>query len=476
MDGLARESLILHGFPRMIGLPPAAGNGGQSWPWGRIRTEGVMTMQQGANNGHMPHVVIIGAGFAGLAACRGLAKAPVRVTLIDRRNYHLFQPLLYQVATAALSPAQIAQPIRAIVRGQKNCTVALGEVVGIDTARKTVKGHVAEISYDYLVIATGATHAYFGHDDWADAAPGLKTIDDATHIRQRVLRAFEQAEVTEDPVLRRALMTFTVVGAGPTGVEMAGAIAELARHTLKGEFRNINPADARIILAEAGPRVLAAFPEKLSARAQRDLEKIGVEVVTGKSVDRCADDHVVIAGETIPCRTIIWGAGVQASPAATWLGAAADRAGRVRVAPDYSLPAQGGVPAQGDIFVVGDTAALTDSAGRPVPGLAPAAQQAGAYVARVIRARAEGKDAPAPFKYRDDGTMATIGRGKAIALIRGYGFGGFVAWWMWGVIHVMPLVGFRNRVVVAIDWLWSYFTHARGARLITAPKDKRADL
>ncbi len=417
-----------------------------------------------------PHVVVIGAGFAGLAAVKGLKGADVRVTLIDRHNYHLFQPLLYQVATAALSPAQIAQPIRAVVRKQKNCTVALGEVVGIDTANKTVRGHKGAVAYDYLVIATGATHAYFGHDDWAVAAPGLKTIDDATNIRRRVLQAFEQAEVTDDAALRRALMTFVVVGAGPTGVEMAGAIAELARHTLRGEFRNINPADARIILAEAGPRVLAAFPEKLSNRARKDLEKIGVEVITGKPVGHCAADHVLIDGETIPCRTIIWGAGVQASPAAAWLGAEADRAGRVKVAPDYSLPAHS------DIFVVGDTAALTDSAGRNVPGLAPAAQQAGAYVARVIRARLAAKDAPVPFKYRDDGTMATIGRGKAIALIRGFGFGGFIAWWMWGVIHVMPLVGFRNRVVVAIDWMWSYLTHARGARLITAPKDKHADL
>lgn len=424
----------------------------------------------GEQAGKKPHVVVIGAGFAGLAAVKGLKGADVRVTLIDRHNYHLFQPLLYQVATAALSPAQIAQPIRAVVRKQKNCTVALGEVVGIDTANKTVRGHKGAVAYDYLVIATGATHAYFGHDDWAPAAPGLKTIDDATNIRRRVLQAFEQAEVTDDAALRLALMTFVVVGAGPTGVEMAGAIAELARHTLRGEFRNINPADARIILAEAGPRVLAAFPEKLSNRARKDLEKIGVEVITGKPVGHCAADHVVIDGETIPCRTIIWGAGVQASPAAAWLGAEADRAGRVKVAPDYSLPAHS------DIFVVGDTAALTDSAGRNVPGLAPAAQQAGAYVARVIRARLAAKDAPVPFKYRDDGTMATIGRGKAIALIRGFGFGGFIAWWMWGVIHVMPLVGFRNRVVVAIDWMWSYLTHARGARLITAPKDKHADL
>lgn len=423
-----------------------------------------------------PHVVVVGAGFAGLAAVRGLRHADADVTLIDRHNYHLFQPLLYQVATAALSPAQIAQPIRAIVRKQKNCTVALGEVLGVDTARKTLRGHAGEVSYDYLVLATGATHAYFGHDDWAAVAPGLKTIDDATHIRRRVLAAFEQAEHCEDEHLRRALMTFVVVGAGPTGVEMAGAIAELARHTLRGEFRRIDPASARIMLVEAGPRVLAAFPEKLSARAQRDLHKIGVEVSTGKAVENCTAEYVTIAGQDIPCRTIIWAAGVQASPAAVWLGAEADRAGRVKVAADYSLPAGVNMPAQPDIFVVGDTAAMTDSAGRPVPGLAPAAMQAGDYVAGVIRARIENKPAPAAFTYRDLGTMATIGRGEAIALIRGFGFGGFMAWWVWGVIHIMPLVGFRNRVVVAIDWLWSYLTHARGARLMTAPKDKRADI
>lgn len=423
-----------------------------------------------------PHVVVVGAGFAGLAAVRGLRHVDADVTLIDRHNYHLFQPLLYQVATAALSPAQIAQPIRAIVRKQKNCTVALGEILGVDAACKTLRGHAGEVAYDYLVLATGATHAYFGHDDWAAVAPGLKTIDDATHIRRRVLAAFEQAEHCEDDHLRRALMTFVVVGAGPTGVEMAGAIAELARHTLRGEFRRIDPASARIMLVEAGPRVLAAFPEKLSARAQRDLQKIGVEVSTGKPVENCTAEYVTIAGQDIPCRTIIWAAGVQASPAAVWLGAEADRAGRVKVAADYSLPAQRDLPAQPDIFVVGDTAAMTDSAGRAVPGLAPAAMQAGNYVAGVIRARIENKPAPAAFTYRDLGTMATIGRGEAIALIRGFGFGGFMAWWVWGVIHIMPLVGFRNRVVVAIDWLWSYLTHARGARLMTAPKDKRADI
>lgn len=417
-----------------------------------------------------PHVVVIGAGFAGLAAVRGLRKVNVDVTLIDRHNYHLFQPLLYQVATAALSPAQIAQPIRAIVRRQKNCTVALGEVTAIDTTRKVVRGHEGEIAYDYLVIATGATHAYFGNDQWAAVAPGLKTIDDATHIRRSVLEAFEQAEMTNDPALRKALMTFVVVGGGPTGVEMAGAIAELARFTLKNEFRRIDPASARIILAEAGTRVLSAFPEKLSARAARDLERIGVEVLTGQPVSECAADHVVIGGQTIACQTVIWAAGVKASPAAQWLGVAADRAGRVQVSHDYSVSH---LP---EVFVIGDTAAMTDAHDRVVPGLAPAAQQSGAYVAKVIAARVNGSPIPKPFSYFDAGTMATIGRGKAIALIRGFGIGGFIAWWLWGVVHIMPLVGFRNRVIVALDWMWSYLTHARGARLITAPKNKGADL
>lgn len=428
-----------------------------------------MTAQAGHKD-KRPHVVVVGAGFAGLAAVRGLRNVPVDITLIDRRNYHLFQPLLYQVATAALSPAQIAQPIRAITRKQKNCTVALGEVIAVDTEHKIVRGHEGEVSYDYLVLATGATHAYFGHDEWSAVAPGLKTIDDATHIRRSVLEAFEQAETVDDAALRQALMTFVVVGGGPTGVEMAGAIAELARFTLKNEFRRIDPAKARIILAEAGPRVLSAFPEKLSARAARDLERLGVEVMTGQPVTQCTAEHVVIGGQEIACQTIIWAAGVKASPAAQWLGVAADRAGRVHVSHDYSVSI---LP---EVFVVGDTAAMIDAHERPVPGLAPAAQQAGAYVAKVIAARVKGDPVPEPFAYFDAGTMATIGRGKAIALIRGFGIGGFIAWWLWGVVHIMPLVGFRNRVIVALDWIWSYLTHARGARLITAPKDKGADL
>lgn len=423
-----------------------------------------MTTHKKANSKDKPHVVIVGAGFGGLSAARALTKTPVNITLIDKHNYHLFQPLLYQVATAALSPAQIAQPIRAIVRKQKNCLTELGEVTGIDTTQKIVLSHAGKIPYDYLIVATGATHDYFGHNDWAKNAPGLKSIDDATHIRRRILQAFEQAEISEDEELRKALLTFVVVGAGPTGVEMAGAIAELARHTLKGEFRRITPASARIILAEAGPRVLAAFPEKLSQEALKDLEKIGVEVKTGQAVSSCEPHEVIISAEIIPCRTIIWAAGVKASPAALWLGAKTDRAGRAMVASDYSLPSDS------NVFIIGDTANLTDSTGKIVPGLAPAAVQAGKYVAEVIHKRVTQERSPTPFKYFDAGTMATIGRGKAIALIRGYAFGGFIAWWTWGVIHLMPLIGFRNRIIVGLDWLWSYFTNARGARLITAYK------
>ena len=416
-----------------------------------------------------PHVVVIGAGFGGLATVRALAKASVDITLIDKNNYHLFQPLLYQVATAALSPAQIAQPIRAIIRKQKNCITELKEIIGINTSRKTVLSSAGEIPYDYLIVATGATHDYFGHDHWTKVAPGLKSIDDATHIRRRILQAFEQAETCKDEQLRRALITFTVVGAGPTGVEMAGAIAELARHTLKGEFRRINPASARIILAEAGPRVLTAFPEKLSNEALKDLKKIGVEVKTGHAVSSCEPHQVIIGEEIIPCRTIIWAAGVRASPAALWLNAKTDKAGRVLVEPNYSLPTQA------DVFVIGDTASLNDAAGILVPGLAPAAVQAGKYVGEVIKKRINKEKEPAPFKYSDAGIMATIGRGKAIAIIKGFAFGGFMAWWSWGVIHLMPLIGFRNRIMVGIDWLWSYFTSARGARLITAYKKESVE-
>lgn len=406
-------------------------------------------------------VVIVGAGFAGLAATKALAGADAEVLLIDRRNHHLFQPLLYQVATAALSPAQIAQPIRSILRKQKNCAVALGEVTAIDRLKKTVKGHKGEVSYDFLVVATGATHAYFGHDSWSSVARGLKSIEDATVIRQKVLTAFELAEISSDEQEQRALMTFVIVGGGPTGVEMAGAIAELANQSMKNDFRRITPEKTRVILAESGATILSSFPESLSRKARRDLEKLGVEVLTGNAVTDCSEQGVVIGSEFIPSRNIVWAAGVLASPAATWLDAETDRAGRVIVNPNLTLPNDD------TVFVIGDTASVQNTDGKTVPGLAPAAMQQGTYAASVIAARLKGKTHPAAFTYRHYGSMATIGRGKAIADFGWMRVHGLIAWLLWGVIHVMPLVGFRNRIVVACDWLWAYFTKERGVRLIT---------
>lgn len=403
--------------------------------------------------GNKKRIAIIGAGFAGLAAARALKQADADIFLIDRRNHHLFQPLLYQVATAALSPAQIAQPIRAITRKQRNCTVVLGEVVGIDKEQRRVLGAKGELVYDALIVATGATHAYFGNEAWSAYAPGLKSIEDATAIRQRILSAFEQAEVTDNETERQALLTFVIIGGGPTGVEMAGAIAELARHTLKGDFRRIDPANARVILAEGGDRLLKVFTPKLSARATADLQKLGVEVRTGFAVRECTREGVRLGEDWIPTRTILWAAGVKASPASEWLQLTSDRAGRIAVQPDLTVE---GYP---DIFVIGDTAAAQNPDGSPVPGLAPAAMQQGKYAASVILARLQGKPAPAPFAYKDYGTMATIGRGKAIAQFKFGSVSGLMAWWLWGIIHVMPLVGFRNRMVVACDWLWSYLTH-----------------
>jgi NADH dehydrogenase len=421
-----------------------------------------------------PRIVIVGAGFAGLSAAQNLRKVDAEIILIDRHNYHLFQPLLYQVATAALSPAQIAQPTRAIMRKQKNCTVALGNVTAIDPIHKTISGDEKTLPYDYLVLATGATHTYFGHDDWARYAPGLKYIDDAIHIRRHILSAFEKAEIATTPDEKRACLTFAVIGAGPTGVEMAGAIAELARHTLRDDFKHIDPTSARVLLIEAGPRILSAFPETLSAKAHRALEKIGVEICINRSVIACSDTDVTIKNDTqdelIPARTLIWAAGVKASPAAQWLQAAHDKAGRVIVNPDLS------VPHHPDIFVIGDTAHIKNTNGSPVPGLAPAAMQQGQYVAQCISARLNAQEPPAPFHYKDRGIMATIGRGAAIAKISSLQFSGFFAWLIWGLIHIMPLVGFRNRIIVAFDWLWSYLTHARGARLITASKSTQNDL
>ena len=408
-----------------------------------------------------PHIVIVGAGFGGLSAAHGLANADADVTVIDRRNYHLFQPLLYQVATAGLSPAQIAQPIRSILRKAANARVIMGRVTGVDRQRRVVQLEDREVSYDTLVLATGSRHAYFGHDEWEKVAPGLKKIDDATGIRRRILMAFEQAEQTDDPAARRRFLTFVVIGAGPTGVEMAGAIAELAHVALRNDFRTINPRDARIVLVEAGPRVLAAFPTSLSHSAEQSLQRLHVEVRLGKPVNECDATGVTIGEERLEAATIIWAAGVASSSAARWLGVEPDRVGRVVVGPDLSLP---GNP---EIFVIGDTAHAAGRDGKPLPGLAPVAKQQGAYVARVLRARLARRVPSSPFRYRDFGTMATIGRRSAVADFGWLKVDGTLAWLLWGLIHVTFLIGFRNRFVVLFDWLWSYATFQSGARLIT---------
>jgi NADH:ubiquinone reductase (H+-translocating) len=416
-----------------------------------------------------PRVVIIGAGFGGLAAATALRKAPVDLTVIDRRNYHLFQPLLYQVATAALSPAEIAQPIRSILHRQRNTRVLLGRVTDVDVAAREVvmpgvdPGTERRIAYDFLIVATGARHSYFGRDDWEGVAPGLKKIEDATDIRRRVLLAFEQAENANDEAERRRLLSFVIIGAGPTGVEMAGAIAELARVALAADFREIDPRLARIVLIQAGPRVLPSFPERLSEIARAELERLGVEVRLNARVTECTPCGVVAGDELIPARTIVWAAGVAASQAARWLGTEKDRVGRVKVGPDLSLP---GHP---EIFVIGDTALATDEAGQPLPGIAPVAKQAGSHVAKLIRAKVTGRAEPGPFRYRHLGSLATIGRKAAVADFGRIRISGRVAWLLWGVVHVFFLIGFRNRMAVLLDWLWAYVTFQRGARLITGP-------
>lgn len=408
-------------------------------------------------------IVIVGAGFGGLSAAHGLAGADADVTVIDRRNYHLFQPLLYQVATAGLSPAQIAQPIRSILRDAQNVRVVLGKVSGVDKERRTVQLDDRTIDYDVLVLAMGARHAYFGHDDWERVAPGLKKIDDATGIRRRILMAFEEAEQSVDPDARRRLLTFVVIGGGPTGVEMAGAIAELAHIALRRDFRVINPREARIVLVEAGPRVLASFPPALSIAALRSLERLHVEVRLGKPVSHCDERGVTIGEEHLPAATIVWAAGVATSPAAKWLAVEQDKVGRVVVGPDLSVP---GHP---ELFVIGDTAHVAGPDGQPLPGLAPAAKQQGAYVARLLRARLSGRNPPAPFRYRNYGAMATIGRRAAVADFGWLRLHGTLAWLMWSLVHVSFLIGFRNRMVVMLDWIWSYVTFQSGARLITGP-------
>jgi NADH:ubiquinone reductase (H+-translocating) len=409
-------------------------------------------------------VVIVGGGFGGLQAAKALADAPVQVTIVDRRNHHLFQPLLYQVATAALSPADIAQPIRSVLRRQPNVDVVLAGVDAVDVTAKEIvldeDQQAGRLPYDYLILAAGAHHAYFGHDEWEPNAPGLKTLEDALDIRRRILTSFEEADREPDPARRKALMTFVVVGGGPTGVEMAGAIAEIARFSLARDFRHIDTRDARVILIEAGTELLAAFPDRLSRHALQDLERLGVDVRFGKPVTAIAPDAVTVGDEIIPANTIVWAAGVQASPLGRSLGVELDRAGRVLINPDLSVP---GHP---EIFVIGDLASLNDTRGRPLPGVAQVAMQQGAWAAANILRAIEGKPARA-FRYRDLGNMATIGRNSAVADIRGLRLTGFVAWLAWALVHIMNLIGFRNRVLVGLQWLWSYLTFQRGARLIT---------
>jgi len=408
-----------------------------------------------------PHIVIIGAGFGGLSAVMRLGKVDADVTVIDRRNYHLFQPLLYQVATAALSPADIAAPIRGILARQANTNVILGTVTGIDMAGRAVLIGQRRIPYDQLVIATGARESYFGHDEWAAATLGLKKIDDATTMRRRILVAFERAEDSDDEAERRQLLTFVIVGGGPTGVELAGALAELAKAALARDFRHIDPTTARIVLVEAGPRLLPSFPPKLSAVAARALTRLGVELRLDAKVTHCDCEGAVLGDERIESRTLIWAAGVAASPAAAWLGIAPARGGRVPVMSDLSLP---GNP---EVFVIGDTAQVEGRGGQPLPGVAPVAKQEGAYVARVIAARIAGKRPPAPFRYRNLGNLATIGRKEAVVDFGRLQLTGRFAWLVWGLAHIYFLIGFRNRMAVAVDWLWSYLTYQRGARLIT---------
>jgi NADH dehydrogenase len=405
-----------------------------------------------------PHIVIIGAGFGGLSAATGLGRAAA-VTVLDQRNHHLFQPLLYQVATAALSPADIAAPIRSILSRQANTEVILGTVTGIDVAGRAVLIGERRIPYDQLVIATGARESYFGHDEWAAVTSGLKTIEDAETMRRRILIAFERAEACLDDIERHWQLTFVIIGGGPTGVELAGALAELAKAALARDFRHIDPTTARVVLIEAGPRLLPGFSASLSEAAARALTRLGVEVRLGATATCCADG-VMLGDEHIASRTVIWAAGVAASPAAGWLGIEPGRGGRVPVGPDLTLPEHP------EIFVIGDTAQVIGPHG-PLPGVAPVAKQQGAYVARVITARLAGKPPPGPFRYRDFGNLATIGRRAAVADFGWLRLTGRLAWLVWGVAHIYFLIGFRNRMAVAIDWLWSYLTYQRGARLIT---------
>nr|WP_159963999.1 NAD(P)/FAD-dependent oxidoreductase [Profundibacterium mesophilum] len=414
------------------------------------------------------HVVVVGGGFGGLQCIKSLRGPGIRITLIDQRNHHLFQPLLYQAATTILAPSEIAWPLRQLFRDREDVTTLLSTVTGVEPATRQVALEDGErISYDTLVLATGARHSYFGNDGWELHAPGLKTLEDATAIRRKILFAFEAAEAARDPALKQAHLTFAVIGAGPTGVEMAGIIADLAHRILPREFRRIDTHRARVMLIEAGPKVLSAFSEDLSDYARASLERLGVEVVLGTPVTQIDADRVVMGDTQVPCRTVIWAAGVQASSAAEWIGAPRDGAGRAEVAPDLS------VPGRPEIFVIGDTAAVPDASGAPVPGIAPAAKQMGDYVGRLIAGRHAGAEAPPPFRYKHLGSMATLGRRAAIADFGKVTLKGRLAWWIWGVAHIFFLIGTRSRISVALSWLWSFVTGQNSARIITTPKGSR---
>ncbi len=412
----------------------------------------------------MRHIVIAGGGFAGLYTARGLRGAEAKITVVDRHNYHLFQPLLYQVAMAALNPSDIAAPIRAILRRQKNATVLLGEITSVDVNGRTLQlSDGGTLEYDFLVLATGATHSYFAHPEWERFAPGLKTIEDALEIRRRVLTAFEAAERETDPETQQAFLTFVIIGAGPTGVELAGALSEIARQSMTRDFRRIKPENARVILLEGRERVLPPYPPSLSESARKQLERLGVEVITNAAVTDVNDREVRIGDRVIPTRTILWGAGVQASPLAQSLGVPLDRAGRVLVEPDLTIP---GHP---EVFVLGDLAAVKQRDGSFVPGVAPAAIQAGQHTAMNLDRALAGQPLRA-FKYKDKGSLATIGRASAVADFGKIRFGGFFAWMAWLLIHIFFLIGFRNRFLVLTQWAWAYFTYQRGARLITGAR------
>lgn len=409
----------------------------------------------------VPHVVVIGGGFAGLYTTQGLADAPVRITVVDRENHHLFQPMLYQVATAALSPSGIASPIRSILRNQRNAEVLLAEVTEVRTAQKTVQfADGGSLNYDYLIIATGVRHSYFGHEEWEAYAPGLKSMEDAEEIRRRVLLSFERAEREKDPVKRHAHLTFVVVGGGPTGVEVAGALAEIRRYALRRDFRHIDPGEATVMLLEGGPRLLSSYPDELSQRAKRELRRLGVEVRLETLVTEITPSYVVAGGWTIPTRTVVWAAGNAASPLTKSLGVPLDRVGRVLVEPDCSIP---GHP---EVFVLGDVAAYPDKTYGYLPGICPVAIQMGQYTARTIRGDLRGRPRR-PFSYFDKGQLAVIGRGHAVCDIWHFHFGGMLAWLIWIFVHIFFLIGFRNRIIVMTEWAFAYFTYQRGARLIT---------